>query len=100
MLIIFNKENSHVIGKFSDDQKFENIYKGSEYALNNLTSIHINDELIPKDDLNNYKIIDGQFIKLIKEELQPSKSRTEIEIDYLKKENADLWYVIMTGGSA
>jgi len=100
LLIIFNKENSHVIGKFSDDQKFENIYKGSEYALNNLTSIHINDELIPKDDLNNYKIIDGQFIKLIKEELQPSKSRTEIEIDYLKKENADLWYVIMTGGSA
>ena len=95
MLVVFDKNTFHIKATFSDDQKIEVIYRNSLQVLSKLDGIYMDDAIVPKNDIANYKLISGEIIKIPVEEMpQPIENPLMKQVSTLQMENAFLYLAL------
>lgn len=68
MLVIFNKNDGYVVGTFSNDQQIEKIYNNNVSILARLDGVYVDDDLIPRGNIRDYKVVNGVLVKKTVEE--------------------------------
>jgi len=88
MLVVFEKTTGHIKASFSDNQKIEIIYRNSPEVLSKLGGVYIDDNLIPKYNITNYKLVDNEIVSIPIEDFQQTIENPLVQqIDLLQIEN-------------
>jgi len=93
LLLIYEKSTGQIQAKFSSNQRIENIYQNNKTTLERLGGFYVDDEKVPKGNINNYKLINNIIIKMTDDEIKSKgvKNRFQIKIEKLEQENASLY---------